>query len=87
MAMNWLKKKVVLYFAQKETEKVLMQTKNWKTTTWGVIAIVATLLGAVVHYHQTGQIDVATLYGSVVGIATGAGLIHAADGKSSTNNK
>lgn len=54
--------------------------KNWKTTAWGVVAILAALATALVQWHSGQHVDWISVLKSIATIATGAGLIHAADG-------
>ena len=56
-----------------------MKPRSWKTTTWGIAAIVLFLGNAVLHFHQTGQIDMATTISTLGSLAAAAGLIPAAD--------
>lgn len=74
--MNFLERKI----AEMEIKKMLSKI-SWRTTTWGVLGILATLAQAVYHFHLTGQLDFEGTLKTVSAIAVGAGLIHAADNK------
>ncbi len=53
--------------------------KNWKTTAWGVLGIIALVSSGLVQWHSGQHVDVSSLLTQLAGIATGAGLISAAD--------
>lgn len=52
--------------------------KNWKTTTLGVLTIIAALSNAAVEYLNGKTVNMLTLGAAV---AAGWGLIHASDAK------
>ena len=56
-----------------------MTMKDPKTTIAGILTGVGTIIGCIVLYLKTGQMDIQTAITAVVGIATAAGLIKAAD--------
>lgn len=52
---------------------------NWKTTAAGA-ATIATALGIILHMAATGMWDAPTLGATIMGVATGLGLVAAKDG-------
>jgi hypothetical protein len=56
-----------------------VKPKSWKTTAWGVASIALTIFSAIMHFHQTGQLDLPTIISGITTAAAGAGLINAAD--------
>ena len=55
--------------------------KNWKTTAFGVIALVGVVCKTAVDMHNGKPLDFQELLVQLTGIAAGVGLIHAQDGK------
>jgi len=53
--------------------------KNWKTTAWGIAGIAALVLSALLQWHSGQHVDVPSLIEKAAGIASGIGLISAAD--------
>ena len=57
-----------------------MQPKSWKTTAWGIVAGVFTLVGFALKYHATGQLPSAEEVLTALGVLAAAfGLKAAAD--------
>lgn len=74
--MNVIEKLIV----RKEVEAMLKKI-SWRTTTWGVLGILATVAGAVYQFHLTGHFDFDGTMKAVGVIAAAAGLLPAADHK------
>jgi hypothetical protein len=59
-----------------------MKPRNWKTTTWGVLGMIGTIVGAALHFHQTGQFDLQATLTTLGALAAAIGLLPAADASS-----
>lgn len=53
---------------------------HWKTNLWGILAMGSIGLSALISWHNGQHVDLASLLKELGGVATGAGLISAADG-------